>query len=239
MVCQALANWQIHDSTSSITPLTPLSVAFNVCFNDALKRLALIFHHAVEIPPLAIGHLANAVFQSIVSAFTQIWLCCYFIGSQQVFIEEGIALRQTIERWINVLCLALCYLPWWWLQGMPNLNNLPYWLALEFLLFLAPLPLVIARTSCNFFECGGLSILLWKRRFLSFLLFTITSLSLLVLLEYSLHMVDSVLASKWFFTGLILKSIVASTLHLWLFVSGALLLLGGGYVPNSHDPDPL
>lgn len=237
MVCQALAHWPVHDETSLVTPLTSWGVAFKLCFNDAFKRLALIFHHAVEMPPLLIGHLPSVIFQSIASAFSQIWLCCYLIGSQQVFTEEGVALKQAMERWLNVLCLAFCHLPWWWLQGMPDSSFVHDWLVPEFLLFLAPLPLVIARTSCDFFECGGLSLLLWKRRFFSFLLFTITALSLLVLLEYSLHMADVVLTSNWFFTGLILKSIIAATLHLWLFVSGALLLLGGGYVAN--DPDPL
>lgn len=239
IVSQALTHWPVQDTPPVITPLTSWDVAFKICFQDAFKRLALIFHHAFDMPFLQIGHLAGATVQALSSAFTQIWLCCYLIGSQQVFIEEGVALKQAMERWRSVLCLAVCHLPWWWLQAMPDSGILGHWLMPEFLLFLAPLPLVIARTSCDFFECGGLSLLLWKRRWPSFLLFGITAMSLLLLLEYSLHMVDSILTPKWFFSGLILKSIIAATLHLWLFVSGALLLLGGGYVPSSHDPDPL
>lgn len=239
VVAQALTHWPVQDTAPAITPLTSWDVAFKLCFHDAFKRLALIFQHAFEMPQLHIGHLPGAIIQAVSSAFTQIWLCCYLIGSQQVFLEEGFALRQAIERWRNVLCLAVCHLPWWWLQAIPDASFGRDWLMPEFLLFIAPLPLIIARTSCDFFECGGLSLLLWKRRWASCLLFFVTALALLTLLEYSMHMVDSVLTSRWFFTGLILKSITAATLHLWLFVSGALLLLGGGYVPRTHDPDPL
>jgi hypothetical protein len=220
--------------SSAIHAATPWPEAFQVCIGDAWRRLALVFHQAIVPPPLLPGTWFGAALQALVSATGQMWLCCYLVASQKPEGLDSAALRRTSARWRTILALALCHLPWWWLAGRTDLVVVRDGLLPEFLLFLGPLPLAAAAAQLDFLQAGALALHWWRQSWGRLLLFALTAFPLLLLLEYCLQLLPGMLPVSQLLVRVLLESILAAAVHVWLFVSAALLLLRGAYV----SPDP-
>jgi hypothetical protein len=214
---------------------TPWPEAFASCLGDAWKRLALVFHQAILPPPLWPGTWGGAALQAIISASGQMWLVCYFISSRIAAVEDTAALRRTAARWRTILGLALCHLPWWWVQGRGDLAPVRDWILPEFLLFLAPLPLAAAAEEADFMRAGTLTLQWWRKSWGQMLIFALTALPFLVLLEYCLRLLPGMLPQAPLLMRLLLEGVLASAVQVWLFVSAALLLLRSAYVANPAD----
>ncbi len=216
---------------------TPWPDAFIVCLDEAWKRLAMVFHQAIMPPPLWSSTWYGAILQSLISATGQMWLACYVVTSVRSDApEDPLALKQTQARWRTLLCLALCHFPWWWVQSHDHLATVRDWLLPEFLIFLAPLPLVAAAERVDFMEAGRVTLTWWRHSWGRMLLFCLTALPLLVLLEYCLRLLPGMLPASQMLARVLLESVLASAVQLWLFVSAALLLLRGGYLsPTTSD----
>lgn len=235
MVVSAFQTWPNNGSNvlSTVHAHSPWSEVWPQSFASAVRRFALVFHQAVMPLPLWPGHVAGAILQALISATSQVWLCCYLVVSLRTMIShERRAILQTTAHWQGILWLTLCHLPWWYFQGNQTTfgNVMNYGVLPEFLLFLAPVPLSMAATSAGFFRAGGIALKWWKNAWLPFLGFALTALPLLALQEYSLMLAKDLLQGPWAPLQLVLESLVVATVHLWLFASGALLLLRGGYV---------
>ena len=227
----------------SVTALSsPWPEALIPCLEGAWKRFALLFHQAVMPPPIWKGTLSGAAVQALISAIGQMWLSCYLISSRHPTVNDVTAARRTLARWPTILALALCHLPWWWAQGRDDMAVLRNWLLPEFLLFLAPLPLAAATEGVDFFRAGASSLRWWRRSWFPMVLFSLTALPLLTLLEYCLAMLPTLLPDSQILLRVHLASTLTATVHVWLFVSAALLLLRGGYVPagdaDASTPTP-
>lgn len=223
----------LHEA-SLMPAATPWPDAFILCLSEAWQRLALVFHQAVLPPPLLPGTFVGAVLQALISATAQMWLASYFIASRHPVLEDAAALRRTAARWRTILGVALCHLPWWWIQGRPDLAVVRDWLLPEFLLFLAPLPLAAAAEGVDFFKAGTISLQWWARHWGQLLLFLFTAFPLLVLLEYCLRLLPGAVPASQMLSRVLLECVMASAVQVWLFVSAALLLPTGGYV----SPEP-
>jgi hypothetical protein len=173
----------------------------------------------------------------MISASSQVWLACYFIGSRFAVSEDTAALRRTAARWRTIVGLALCHLPWWWMQNRNDLAGVRDGLFPEFLLFLAPLPLVAAAEEVDFLRAGAIALDWWRKSWRQMLLFALTAFPLLVLLEYCLRLLPGVVPATQLTVRVVLESVLASAVQVWLFVSAALLLLRGAYVPADTPDD--
>jgi hypothetical protein len=211
---------------------TPWPDAFVMCLTDAWKRFALVFHQAFVPPPLWPGTWGGAALQALISATGQVWLACYLIGSRARPLDDTAALRRTSARWRTILLLAACHLPWWWAQGRADMELARDWLLPEFLLFLAPLPLAAAAEGVDFFKAGAVALQWWRDNWGQMLVFALAALPLLVLLEYCLRLLPGVFPQTRLLTRLLLESVLASAVQIWLFVSAALLLLRGAYLSS-------
>ena len=99
----------------------PWPEALIPCLEGAWKRFALLFHQAVVPPPILQGKLMGAAVQALISASGQMWLSCYLITSRHAMVDDATAARRTLARWPTILALALCHLPWWWVQGREDM----------------------------------------------------------------------------------------------------------------------
>jgi hypothetical protein len=208
-----------------------------MCLDDAWKRFVLVFHQAILPPPLWPGTLGGAILQALISAAGQMWLSCYLISAGIGAPADSAALRRTAARWRTILALALCHLPWWWVQGRSDMAVVRDWLLPEFLLFLAPLPLAAAAEGVDFLRAGTLALQWWRQSWLQMLVFAVTAVPLLVLLEYCLRLLPGTMPASQLLVRVLLESVLASAVQLWLFVSAALLLLRGAYVPPDTADD--
>lgn len=207
------------------------------CLAEGVTNFALIFHTAL-IPPAWSGHpLASAAIQALVSAFSQVWLCCYLLFSLGSLEQEWLAMKETLLRWRSVLLLALCHLPWWWMEGQPSLGvpGRQQGLVLEFLLFLAPFPLAVACTCRGILAAGSLTLRCWQRAWLPLLGFALTALPLLTVLAYTTRTSAEVLPPDWKSAGVLLEGLILATVHVWLFVSAAMIMLP----PDLRELDPI
>jgi hypothetical protein len=224
------------DASVTMHAATPWPEAFVMCLAEAWRRLALVFHAAILPPQLWSGTLGGAALQALISATGQMWLACYVVASRQPLIEDTAAVRRTAERWRVIAGLALCHLPWWWAESRTDVPFVRDWLLPEFLLFLAPLPLAAAAERVDFFKAGTLTLRWWRQSWGQMLVFALTALPLLVLLEYCLRLLPGAFATPRLLLRVLLESVLASAVHVWLFVSAALLLLRGAYVaPDTPD----
>jgi hypothetical protein len=224
------------EAAATMQAATPWPDAFVMCLAEAWRRLALVFHAAILPPPLWAGTLGGAALQALISATGQMWLACYLIASRQPLIEDSAAVRRTAERWRVIAGLAICHLPWWWAQARTDMALARDWLLPEFLLFLAPLPLAAAAERVDFFKAGTLMLQWWRQSWAQMLIFALTALPLLVLLEYCLRLLPSAFGASRLLLRVILESVLASAVHVWLFVSAALLLLRSAYVADAAAP---
>lgn len=233
--------WMLHlgsPQDADVMPAaTPWPEAFVSCLGDAWKRLALVFHQAILPPPIGPGTWWGTALQAIISATGQMWLSCYLIASRVAASEDTAALRHTAARWRTILGLALCHWPWWWLQARGDLAPVRDWLMPEFLLFLAPLPLAAAAEEVNFFKAGALALQWWRQSWGAMLVFALTALPLLLLLEYCMRLLPGILPAPRLLARVLLESVLASAVQAWLFVTAALLLLRGAYVPPDTADD--
>lgn len=225
--------WSLRASSGPVTePLLPPAPGPELFWEFARhgwQRFALLFHQAIAPPPLFPGTFVGAVLMALCSATGQMWLCCYFIASHQSLRHDA-AFRQTLDRWRTILALAACHLPWWWLSPREDFEFIRNWMLPEFLIFLAPLPLIAAASKVDFLPAGARTVRWWRQGWLPMLIFALTALPLLVLLEYALHVLPATLPPYRMVSRVLLGSVLSATLHCWLFVSAALLLLRGGYV---------
>jgi hypothetical protein len=234
--------WDIYSGLPSgaadtMPSATPWPEAFIACLGNAWKRLALLFHAAILPPSLWPGTWGGAAFQAMISASSQVWLACYFIGSRIAVSEDTAALRRTAARWRTIFGLALCHLPWWWMQNRNDLAIARDGLFPEFLLFLAPLPLAAAAEEVDFVRAGAFALKWWRNSWGQMLVFALTAFPLLVLLEYCLRLLPGVVPATQLPVRVALESVLASAVQIWLFVSAALLLLRGAYVPADTPDD--
>jgi hypothetical protein len=196
-----------------------------------------MFHQAIVPPPLWPGTVGGAALQALIGSAGQMWLACYFMASRFAVSHDAAALKRTAARWPTILALAVCHFPWWWAQAQPDLALARDWLLPEFLIFLAPLPLAAAAEEVDFIKAGTLALHWWSKSWFALLVFAFTAFPLLVLLEYCLRVLTGVLTGSHLLVRVVLESVLASAIHLWLFASAALLLLRGAYVssPTSDD----
>ncbi|WP_038170896.1 hypothetical protein [Verrucomicrobium sp. BvORR106] len=199
------------------------------------QQFGLLFHRVLAFPSLWPGHWADATLLALICAFTQVWFGCYLINTRNIFTEEGLSLRQTLVRWPNVILLAACQWPWWWIQKQPGpeWNFAKHWLLPEYLLFLAPLPLAIATLRGSVLAVGELTLHWWLQRGGLLASFAITALPILALLHFCLGVLPDQLLVNWPMAKFFMEGVLIATIHLWLFVSAALLLLWGGYVDDA------
>ncbi len=221
---------------ASLMPATtPWPDAFVACLTDAWRRFALVFHQAILPPPFWPGTWGGAALQALISATGQMWLACYFIASRATAPDDPAALRLTAARWRTILCLAVCHLPWWWFQARTDLPVVRDALLPEFFIFLAPLPLAAAAEKVDFLAAGSMALDWWRKCWGPFLVFTLTAFPLLVLLEYCLRLLPGLFPVSQLLARALLESVLASAVHVWLFVSAALLLLRSAYLtPTEH-----
>jgi hypothetical protein len=107
----------------------------------------------------------------------------------------------------------------------------------EFLIFLAPLPLAAAAEEVDFFRAGTFAMQWWRKSWGQILIFSLTAFPLLLLLEYCLRLLPGVIPVSQMFVRVVLESVLASAVQVWLFISAALLLLRGAYVPPDTADD--
>jgi hypothetical protein len=234
--------WLFHtgsspDVSTTMHAATPWPDAFAECLGDAWKRLALLFHQAILPPPLLSGTWVGAALQAIISATGQMWLACYLISSRVSASGDAWGVRRTAGRWRVIVGLALCHLPWWWVQGRSDSAFLRDALLPEFLLFLAPLPLAAAAEDLNFVQGGALALQWWRKCWAQLLVFALTAFPLLLLLEYCLRLLPGVVPVSQILVRVVLESVLASATQMWLFVTAALLLLRGAYVTSDTAND--
>jgi hypothetical protein len=195
----------------------------------------MLFHQAVYPPPILVGTVPGAMLMGLFSAAGQMWLCCYLVASRDSLMPDAAA-RPALARWRTILVLAVIHAAWWWMAERTDSSTrtLRDWVMPEFLVFLGPVPLAAAVAGVDFFKAGAIAVRWWGRVWLPMLMLALTAVPLLVLLEYTLHMLPAILPPARVVTHLLVSSILDAALHSWLFVSAALLLLRGGYL----DPDP-
>jgi hypothetical protein len=107
----------------------------------------------------------------------------------------------------------------------------------EFLLFLAPIPLAAAAEEVDFVRAGSFALHWWRKSWGQMLIFALTAFPLLVLLEYCLRLLPGMVPASQLPVRMALESVLASAVQIWLFVSAALLLLRGAYVPADTPDD--
>lgn len=226
-------------ATAGPVSLSPWPGVFAECASRGWQRFALLFHQAVQPPPLLPGSILGALLMGLVSAAGQVWLCCYLVASR-ASVTAVTAFPQTKARWRTILALAGCHAVWWWLStGATSPSPLARdWLMPEFLIFLGPLPLAAAASQVDFLKAGALTVECWRRHWPALLIFAATAVPLLVLLEYALHLLAELLPPARLVSRLLVTSVLSASLHCWLFVSAALLLLRGGYLEGKPHPQP-
>ncbi|RBP47706.1 hypothetical protein DES53_101505 [Roseimicrobium gellanilyticum] len=236
-----MASLMVHEAWSLRTGDPPppvmahaLSPWPDVFFDLAARgwqRFAMLFHQAIYPPPFLAGTVPGAILMGLFSAAGQMWLCCYFIASRESLLSDA-ALRPALARWRTILVLAVIHAAWWWMAERTDATTrtVREWLMPQFLVFLAPLPLAAAAARVDFLKAGAVATRWWGRAWLPMLMFALTAVPLLVLLEFALHVLPSVLPPARMVTRLLVASILEASLHSWLFVSAALLLLRGGYL---------
>lgn len=225
--------------TAEVSSLSPWPEVFVDCAARGWQRFAMLFHQGVAPPPFFPGTWPGAVLMGLISATGQMWVCCYFVASRKLLAHDG-AFRQTVQRWRTILALAVCHAPWWWMYESrePATAFAGDWLMPEFLIFLAPVPLAAAAGRKDFLEAGTLAVGWWRQGWAQMLLFALTAVPLLVLLEYALQVLPEMLPPTRMVSRVLLSSALSASLHCWLFVSGALLLLRGGYLEGKLDQKP-
>jgi|GEM_PF-5098681 len=215
-------------ATEAMSSRVPKYTLWLASVEDGLHRFVLSFHHAIAPLPVLINPWVGALLQAMITAGSQIWFCRLLINSQSPFTEDWISFRQTLALWPSVLLLSALYFPWWFLQkpgaafASPLLTRL---ILQEFLLLLAPLPLMLAFCQGQFKRATALCLrVLLQHRFA---LFTIAAGAVLMFafLDYS------ILASHRAFDGglaplrVISSSLLGSALHVWLYVTVSLVML--------------
>ncbi len=217
-------------------PLSPWPDVFLDCAARGWQRFALLFHQAIYPPPIFPGTVPGALGMGLVSATGQMWLCCYLVASRESVMSDA-AVRPALARWRTILVLAVIHAAWWWMAERTDTttSTLRDWLMPEFLVFLGPLPLAAAVARVDFLEAGALAVRWWGRVWLPMLMLALTAVPLLVLLQYTLHLLPAMLPPSRMETRLLLASVLDAALHCWLFVSAALLLLRGGYLEQESS----
>jgi hypothetical protein len=211
-------------------PLSPWPEVFFDLASRGWQRFALLFHQAIYPPPFLTGTVPGAILMGLFSAAGQVWLCCYLVASRESLVPDA-AVRPAQARWKTILALAAVHAAWWWMAERTDATTrmVREWLLPEFLLFLGPLPLAAAAARVDFLPAGALAVQWWGRVWPRMLMLALTAVPLLVLLEYSLQLLPALLPGRMV-TRLLVASILEASLHCWLFVSAALLLLRGGYL---------
>ncbi|TLD71432.1 hypothetical protein FEM03_07855 [Phragmitibacter flavus] len=192
------------------------------------QDFAVIFHHAIAPPPVFFNPWAGALLQAFVTATSQIWFCRHLLNTQSPFVEDWLSFRQTVALWPGVLLLTLLHFPWWFLQRPGALGSSDFLRLLilpEYLLFLSPIPIIIAKGRNSVRELGRQTLLLLKTHSFPLLTIALSGIPLLALFDFILplshHWITGVLAPF----RVVIASLLASAIHLWLYVAAALLLL--------------
>lgn len=216
-------------------PLSPWPDVFWDCAARGWQRFAMVFHRGIHPPPILAGTVAGAAIMGLFSAASQMWLCCYFVASRES-LQPDAGVRAALARWKTILVLAVIHGTWWWMTERTDSTTrlLREWLMPEFLVFLGPLPLAAAAARVDFLKAGSATVHWWARVWLPMLMFALTAVPLLALLEYCLHLLPAVIPPARVVTQLLAASVLEAALHSWLFVTAALLLLRGGYL----EPEP-
>lgn len=224
--------------TVPVPHLAPWPEVFLSGLAAGWQQFGLLFHRVLAVPSFWPGHWAGTLLQALLGAFTQVWFACYLINTRNIFTEEGLSFRQALVRWPNVLLLAACQWPWWWIsqQDGEGWRFAKQWFLPEYLLFLAPVPLAIAMLRGSFVNAGEQALRWWQARGLQIASLSITALPMLALLHFCLGTLPDMLLEQWPIARLLLEGGLIATVHLWLFVSAALLLLWGGYVEDAPVP---
>lgn len=226
--------WSLRAGAEAPPPLAqPLSPWPEVFFDLASRgwqRFALLFHQAIYPPPFLEATVPGAVLMGLFSAAGQMWLCCYFVASRESLLPDA-AVRPTRDRWRTILALAVVHAVWWWMAERTDsaTRTVREWILPEFLLFLGPVSLAAAAARVDFLQAGAVAVRWWAGVWPRMLMLALTAVPLLVLLEYTLQVLPTLLPSRMV-TRLLVASILEASLHCWLFVSAALLLLRGGYL---------
>ena len=109
------------------------------------------------------------------------------------------------------------------------------------LLFFAPLPVAIALATpgASFLSTGALALRLLAKAFLPLIGLTLTAITILALAHYAAGLLGSLAPSH--LPGLAFHLLIAFSLaflHIWLFLTSALLLLRLGRPLSTPEPRP-
>jgi hypothetical protein len=208
-------------------PPLPWHQAWTESLVKGWQDFALIFHHAIAPPPVLINPWIGALIQSFVTAISQIWFCRHLLNTQSPFIEDWLSFRQTLALWPGLLLLTVLHFPWWFLQrpgAMGSSDLLRLFLLPEYLLFLAPLPLVIAKGRNSLRNMGSQTLGLLKQHAFPLLTIALSGIPLLALFDFILplshHWITGILSPS----RVAVASLLAAFIHLWLYLAAALLL---------------
>jgi hypothetical protein len=150
---------------------------------------------------------------------------------------------QVLGRWRLLLPLTAFDVTWIALQSWSSLSpsHLVTWLLFEMLIFFAPLPVAVALATpeASFFQTGAHALRLLARSFLPLVGLTITAIAILALAHYAAGLLGSLLPYE--LPGSAFHLLIAFSLaflHIWLFLTAALLLLRLGRTLIPPDPRP-
>lgn len=203
-------------------PLEPWQNVWLKCWLEGWKHFAVMFHHAVAPPPALVNWWVGPAIQSFITSLSQVWFCCYYLNTQRPFVEDGISFRHAMARFPGVLILAALQYPWWLIQqpGFAADSPLLHHVILpEYLLFLAPFPFALAVSYGSYSQSGGISLRILKHCWPMLLLFALSAIPMLTLLEYTLRISRTILTPTWMPVGVIIGSSITAFLHIWLYAS--------------------
>jgi len=150
---------------------------------------------------------------------------------------------QVLGRWRLLLPLAAFDVTWIALQSWSSLSpsHLVTWLLVEMLLFFAPLPVAIALATpeASFLSTGAHALRLLARAFLPLIGLALTAITILALAHYAAGLLGSLLPTH--LPGSAFHLLIAFSLaflHIWLFLTSALLLLRLGRPLITPEPRP-
>jgi len=219
--------WNVAEISSGHSTIHGWPLVWLDCLSTAITDFVLIFHSAIVVPKWSTDPLYLVTCQALISAFSQIWLCCYLLGMLSPDREVSAPFREALIRWKSACILAACHLPWWWWETQPAMPlNFPLkWLLLEFLLFLAPLPLAIAWSTKGFLQAGDTLLRWWRMAGVSLFGYALTALAILTLVQYTTRTAAEVVPADWLSARQVMGSLMTAVVHVWLFITSALLLL--------------
>lgn len=202
------------------------------------EELTWAFHRAIVPLPLAADTFWGTLLQAVIASVTQVGLCCYFVLSLQS--GEHLVKRTLVRlksRWLGILAFALIQWPWWHF-GVGEArwpSNLARFVMLEGMLLLAPAPLILAVSTKKLKEVFSRLSFWWQTSLRDLFRLFLTLLPILGLQAYALHLSEHYLSENYASLVVILRCVMVATLHTWVFLCAALILVSSAATASSNS----